>query len=86
MKTVILLVIMATAVWGQRLQTCKACPSVSDLNEQFPRHAPRRQKPEQAREQRQVKPRHDKGKNQSKGTQQQKNEVSSVQDSSRPPR
>jgi hypothetical protein len=69
MKTVVLLVIMATAAWGQRTQTCKACPSVADMNEQFLRRTPRPPKPEQAREQRQAKPRLAKGKNHSKGTQ-----------------
>ena len=65
MKTVILLVIMATAAWGQRMQPCKACPRVADMNEQFSNRFPRHPKPEQAREQRQAKPRHDKGKNHS---------------------
>ena len=64
MKTVILLVIMATAGWGQRAQTCK-CPSVADMNEQFLRRTPRPQKPERAREQRQAKSRHSKDKNHS---------------------
>ena len=64
MKTVILLVIMATAAWGQRAETCK-CPSVADMNAQFLRRIPRPPKPQQAREQRQAKVRHSKDKNHS---------------------
>ena len=50
MKTVVLLVIMATAAWGQRTQTCKACPSVADMDRQLYPRLPKAPKPEKAKQ------------------------------------
>lgn len=71
MTRIMLLALLAVALptAGQRSQTCKACPSVADMNEQFSRRPPKPAKPEQAKEQRQAKPRHGKGKTHRKETQ-----------------
>jgi hypothetical protein len=54
-KTIILLsVLMATGVWGQKMQTCHSC-STADMNRQFPQDLPRHPEPERVKEQRHVK-------------------------------
>lgn len=55
MKTILLLLLlMATGVWGQKTQTCHSC-GAADMTQQFPRHTPRHPKPERAKEQRPAK-------------------------------
>ena len=53
MKTImLLLVLMPGAVWGQKAQTCKVCPSAGDIDRQLYPRAPKARKPEKAKEQR----------------------------------
>lgn len=60
MKTIMLLVLMSAAVWGQKSQACKACPDTATIDAQFPRCNPKHVKPEKAKLQREPK-RHDEG-------------------------
>jgi hypothetical protein len=54
-KTIMLLVmLMATGVWGQKTQTCHSC-SAADMTRQFPQDLPRHPKPERAKEQRRAR-------------------------------
>ena len=56
MKTImLLLVLMGGAAWGQKAQTCKACPSRADMDRQLDPKAPKHPKPEKAKEQRPAK-------------------------------
>ena len=76
MKTsMLLLVLMAGAAWGQKAQTCKACPNVADMDRQLDPRLPKTPKPEKAKEQR---PKHaPKGQNRSDtGIRQQKETIS----------
>jgi len=55
-KTIMLvLVLMAGAAWGQRAQTCKACPSAADMVRQLDPKPPKHPRPEKAKEQRPAK-------------------------------
>ena len=55
-KTImLLLVLMAGAAWGQKTQTCKACPTVADMDRQLDPRLPKAPKPEKANEQRRAK-------------------------------
>jgi len=56
-KTIImlLLVLVAGTAWGQKTQTCKACPSRADMDRQLDAKPPKHPKPEKAKEQRQAK-------------------------------
>ena len=56
MKTImLLLVLMSGAAWGQKTQTCKACPSVADMDRQLDPKLPKASKPEKAKEPGRVK-------------------------------
>ena len=60
MKTIMLLLgLMAGAAWGQKAQTCKACPSVADMDRQLDPALPKHPKPERAKQQRPPKQRVD---------------------------
>lgn len=51
----LLLVLMAGAAWGQKADTCKACPSAADMDRQLDPTPPKKPKPERAKEQRPAK-------------------------------
>lgn len=56
MKTVmLLLVLMAGVAWGQKGETCKACPSAGDIDRQLYPKPPKVRKPEKAKQQREPK-------------------------------
>ena len=70
MKTLALVLLLAaTPLVAQKSVFCRHCPNTAALDAQFPRTTPKPPKPERAKEQRQAKPRHGKGKNHSKATQ-----------------
>lgn len=64
----LVLLLAATPLMAQKSVFCRHCPSTAALDAQFPRSTPKPQKPERAKEQRQAKSHHGKGKNQTKGT------------------
>src|SRR5215469_5882039 len=52
-KTImLLLVLMGGAAWGQKGETCKACPSPAEMDRQLDPRPPKTHKPERAKEQR----------------------------------